>query len=119
MARPDPQPTPLSLRLATGTFRPSRHGSAKLARKAFDGRRSVYGPLERPRYLKGEAAKAWDRQVALVAPCLHGGYEPLAVVYRQLVALMLEAPRAFTAAQHRELRACASALGLNGRRCRL
>lgn len=77
----------------------------------------MFGPLTRPKFLKGEARKAWDTYVA-PATWLDGSREPAAIAFCLLWEEFRDGPKAFPSAKHAQLRAFMSDLGLTDERNR-
>lgn len=55
MATRGPKPKPTELHLVQGTYRPERHEDQA------ENEPKPEGKLEKPKYLKGRAARVWDR----------------------------------------------------------
>ena len=117
MATRGAKPKPAHLRIVDGTNNVTRHGPEAKAKKAIDEARTSFGPLEFPKALKGEAAKAWKRYIA-PAGWLDGSKEPAAIAFCELWAQFMESPAHFVAAKHGQLRAYMSELGLTDERNR-
>jgi hypothetical protein len=117
MAARGARPKPAHLRLVDGTHRTARHGKADEARKATEAASDAFGKLTKPRHLKGEAAKAWDRYIAPAA-WLDVSREPLAIAFCELWQEFRDGPRMFAATKHAQLRHYMSELGLTDERNR-
>lgn len=111
MATRGRKPNPTHLRLIVGTHRSGRHGSRERAQKAVESAVAAFGPLTRPKGLKGEALAAWKRYIA-PAGWLDGSREPAAIAFCELWAEFIREPSAFVAAKHSQMRAYMSDLGL-------
>lgn len=117
MAARGARPKPAHLRLVDGTHRNTRHGDAALAKKTSEAAATTFGKLSKPRHLKGEAGKAWDRYIA-PASWLDGSREPLAIAFCELWQEFRDGPRMFAATKHAQLRHYLSELGLTDERNR-
>ena len=117
MAARGAKPKPAHLRLIDGTHRTTRHGKEASAKAAATEAATVFGKLSKPRHLKGEAAKAWDRYIA-PAGWLDGSREPLAIAFCELWQEFRDGPRMFAATKHAQLRHYLSELGLTDERNR-
>lgn len=117
MAARGAKPKAAHLRLVDGTHRPARHGRADDTRRAVDAASDAFGRLVKPRHLKAEAAKAWDRYIAPAA-WLDVSREPLAIAFCELWQEFRDGPRMFPATKHAQLRHYMSELGLTDERNR-
>lgn len=117
MAARGAKPKPAVLRLVDGTHRPTRHGTAAAARKAIEGAVEKFGPLVRPKHLRGEGLLAWKRYI-VPASWLDGSKEPAAVAFCELWQEFRFAPTSFPASKHGQMRAYLSELGLTDERNR-
>ena len=117
MATRGAKPKPAHLRIVDGTTNVTRHGPESKAREAAEKAQAVFGKPQMPRYLKGEAAKAWKRYIHPAA-WLDGAKEPAAIAFCELWAQFVESPSHFVAAKHGQLRAYMSELGLTDERNR-
>lgn len=117
MAARGAKPKPAHLRLINGTHREDRHGSAAAAKQAVEKARESFGDLEKPKWMKGEAAKAWKE---FIEPCywLDGSAAPTAIVFCELWAEFRRAPNAFSASRHTAMRLARNDLGLMDDRAR-
>ena len=59
MPKPGTKPTPASIRLVSGRRHTTRHGTEDELKAQCDLALDQFGRMKKPRYLKGEAAKAW------------------------------------------------------------
>ena len=118
MAKPGPRPKPTQLRLVDGSFRKDRHGAKAEAVKSVAAATAAFGKLERPKWLKGEARKAWDEYIA-PATWLDGSRAPAAIVFCELWAEFREAPSRMVAPRLAQLRNTMSDLGLTDERNRV
>lgn len=116
-AAPGAKPKPAHLRIVDGTHRTTRHGDLGEAREAVDKAVSSFGKLTKPKHLKGEAAKAWDRYIKPAA-WLDVAREPVAIAFCELWSEFRFNPTGFAAAKHGQLRAYMSELGLTDERNR-
>ncbi|MCV0371086.1 hypothetical protein [Filomicrobium sp.] len=117
MATRGAKPKPAHLRLIDGTHRNTRHGAKAKAATTVEVATESFGKLVRPKGMKGEAAKAWKRFIE-PASWLDGSREPAAIAFCELWQEFRDAPRAFAAAKHGQLRAYMSELGLTDERNR-
>ncbi len=118
MARGGARPKPTHLRLVDGTHRTTRHGDRDAVREAVEAAVKSFGKLlEKPKHLKGEAGKAWDKWIK-PAIWLDGSREAAAVAFCELWQEFREAPRMFPAAKHGQMRAYMNELGLTDERNR-
>lgn len=117
MATRGAKPKPAHLRIVDGTNNVTRHGPESKAKAQVEKAVSVFGKLEFPKHLKGEAAKAWKRYIA-PAGWLDGSREPAAIAFCELWAQFIQSPDHFVAAKHGQLRAYMSELGLTDERNR-
>jgi hypothetical protein len=112
------RPKPAHLRIIDGTHRKDRHGEKPAPNETpSSGPDSMFGPLSRPRGLKGEALKAWKR---FIEPCtwLDALAEPSALMFCELYAEFRESPRSFNAHRYAQMRHLQSELGLTDPRKR-
>jgi phage terminase small subunit len=105
------------LRLVTGTHRADRHGDATKVQEAAASAAVRFGPLCKPKYLKGLASEAWKKYIE-PANLLDASREPAAIAFCELWQEMRRAPTAFKAAKHSQLRAYMGDLGLTDERKR-
>ncbi len=117
MATRGAKPKPVRLRLVDGTHRPTRHGSTEAAIQSAEAAETSFGPLEKPRSLKGEAAAAWKRYIA-PAGWLDGSREPAAIAFCELWSEFRFNPAGFPASKHGQMRAYMAELGLTDERNR-
>lgn len=111
------KPKPPHLRLVDGTHRADRHGDPKEVQAGVSTAAAAFGPLLRPKYLKGFAKEAWERYVA-PASWLDASREPAAIAFCELWSELRKAPAQFPAAKHTQLRGFMSDLGLTDERRR-
>ena len=105
------------LRLIEGTHRDDRHGIASKVQEAAANRAARFGPLNKPKYLRGFASEAWKKYIE-PANWLDASREPAAIAFCELWQEMRRAPTTFQAAKHSQLRAYMSDLGLTDERKR-
>jgi hypothetical protein len=105
------------LRLVEGTHRPDRHGDPEKARDAVAAAAAAFGPLERPKHLKGFAKEAWVRYIA-PSTWLDGSREPAAIAFCELWSEFRSAPARFPSAKHTQLRGLMGDLGITDHRRR-
>lgn len=117
MATRGVRPKPAHLRLIDGTRNVTRHGSEGALRKKVDTALTSFGPLTKPKHLKGEALKAWRKYIE-PAGWLDSSKEPSAIAFCELWDEFMESPTKFVAARHGQLRAYMSELGLTDERNR-
>lgn len=117
MATRGAKPKPAHLRLVDGTHRNTRHGKRDEVSAAVASESSIFGALQRPTYLKGEARKAWDRYITPMT-WLDASREPSAILFCELWQEFRDAPRSFNATKHAQLRHLMSELGLTDERNR-
>lgn len=117
MATRGPKPKAAHLRLIEGTRNTTRHGTDADLRKTVETAAKTFGPLSRPKHLKGEALTAWKRYIE-PAGWLDGSREPAAIALCELWSEFRANPTAFPAAKHGQLRAYMSELGLTDERAR-
>ena len=117
MAARGPKPKPGHLRLVQGTHRPGRHGDAEEVLQKAEASVATFGKIVRPKHLKGDAKKAWDKWIA-PAPWLDASKEAAAISFCELWDEFMEAPKRFVAAKHGQMRAYMSELGLTDERNR-
>ncbi|WLA62376.1 hypothetical protein [Bradyrhizobium diazoefficiens] len=111
------KPKPPHLRLVDGTHRPDRHGDAQKIRDGVSAVAAAFGPLERPKYLKGFAREAWSRFV-VPANWLDASRAPAAIAFCELWSELRRAPAQFPAAKHTQIRGYMADLGLTDERRR-
>lgn len=116
MAR-GPKPKSLALRLVDGSFRPSRHGDRNKVGAQVERDARAFGPLEKPKHLRGQAKAAWEKWIA-PATWLDGSRGAAAEAFCLLWQEYSEAPRMFPAAKHGQMRGLLSDLGLTDERKR-
>jgi phage terminase small subunit len=117
MATRGAKPKPAHLRLVDGTRNATRHGSEDQLRKKVDQALTAFGPLQKPKHLKGEALAAWRKYIE-PAGWLDSSKEPAAIAFCELWSEFRESPTKFVAARHGQLRAYMSELGLTDERNR-
>lgn len=117
MAARGAKPKPVALRLVDGTHRTTRHGKSDDAKANIDVSKRVFGALQKPAFLKGEAAKAWGRYIAPAA-WLDASREPAAIAFCELWHEFRFNPTGFPAAKHGQMRAYMNELGLTDERNR-
>lgn len=111
------KPKPAALRLVGGTHRPHRHGDREEAARSTDAAVAAFGPLERPKGLKGHALVCW-REMIEPAAWLDGSKRLAALALCELYAEWKPAPRMFPASKHAQMRAYMAELGLTDERNR-
>ncbi|MGY4499162.1 phage terminase small subunit [Bradyrhizobium sp. GM24.11] len=111
------KPKPPHLRLVDGTHRPDRHGDTQKIRDDVSAAAAAFGPLERPKYLKGFAREAWARFIT-PATWLDGSRSAAAVAFCELWSEFRSSPAQFPAAKHTQLRGYMADLGLTDQRRR-
>lgn len=116
MAKRGAKPKLAHLRLIDGTRNVTRHGTEEEVR-AVAAAGAAFGPIVKPKHLKGEAAKCWEM---LIAPAgwLDGSKFAAAVAFCELWQEFRDGPRAFPASKHGQMRAYMSELGLTDERNR-
>lgn len=117
MATRGVKPKPAHLRLVDGTHRTTRHGKASNAREKVERAVQVFGKIEQPGHLAGEAKAAWVRYIK-PAGWLDGSREPAAIAFCELWSEFRLSPIDFAAAKHNQLRSYMSELGLTDERNR-
>jgi hypothetical protein len=117
MATRGAKPKPAKLRLVDGTNNVSRHGTLDKARAAVDAAQEKFGNPVKPKTMRGEAAKAWDRYIK-PASWLDGAREAAAIAFCELWDEFRSAPIRFPASKHGQLRAYMNELGLTDERNR-
>jgi len=117
MAKRGRKPKPPQLRIVDGSFRQDRHGTKAEAAKSVAAAAAAFGKLERPKWLKGDARKAWDEYIA-PATWLDGSRAPAAIVFCELWAEFREAPPRMVASRLAQMRNVMSDLGLTDDRNR-
>lgn len=117
MATRGAKPKAAHLRLIDGSHRSDRHGKKEEVAASVEATSSIFGPLNRPTYLKGEARKAWDRYIAPMT-WLDASREPSAILFCELWQEFRDGPRSFNATKHAQLRHLMSELGLTDERNR-
>jgi hypothetical protein len=111
------KPKPAHLRLVDGTRNVTRHGTEKdLLEKVEQA--APFGPLKRPKNLRGPALDAWKKYVEPAA-WLDASREPAAIAFCELWQEFRFAPTAFPASKHGQMRAYMSELGLTDERNRV
>jgi hypothetical protein len=105
------KPKPAHLRLVDGTHRRSRHGSEADRRAEIAHANMSFGPLVRPKGLKGAALQAWKTWIE-PAFWLDGSSGIPARALCELYAEFVDRPTDFPAAKHSQMRAYMSALGI-------
>jgi hypothetical protein len=100
-----------------GTRNVTRHGTEDDLKRVIETG-AAFGKLTRPKYLKGEAAKAWDSWIA-PASWLDGSKAAAAIAFCELWSEFRFAPTSFPASKHGQMRAYLSELGLTDERNRL
>ena len=106
------------MRLVTGVRNVTRHGKEEQLRKKAEESLEQFGPLKKPSFLKGEAAKAWKRYIE-PATWLDASREATAIRFCQLWQESQLAPFTFLAAKDGQLRAYMAELGLTDERNRI
>ena len=117
MAKGGARPKAAQLRLVDGTHRTTRHGKAAEAREAAEAAADSFGKLEKPSYLKGQAAWAWKRFIAPAA-WLDASREGIAIAFCELWEEFRFNPKGFPASKHGQMRAYMNELGLTDERNR-
>lgn len=117
MAARGAKPKPAVLRLVSGTHRSHRHGAVAEVKQAVDATAAAFGPVERPKGLKGNALNCW-KQFIEPASWLDGSKTLAALALCELYAEWKSAPRMFPASKHGQMRAYMSELGLTDERNR-
>jgi phage terminase small subunit len=117
MAKRGRKPKPPQLRIVDGSFRSDRHGAKAEAAKSAAAAMAAFGKLERPKWLKGEARKAWDEYIA-PATWLDGSRAPAAILFCELWAEFREAPSRMVASRLAQMRNAMADLGLTDERNR-
>lgn len=117
MASPGAKPKPEKLRLVTGTHNVTRHGAKATTEKTAEICDALFGKLEKPAYLSGEAEWAWDRYVKPAA-WLNASRESIAIAFCEIWQEYRSAPSEFPASKHAQMRAYLSELGLTDERNR-
>jgi hypothetical protein len=118
MAARGAKPKAAHLRLIDGTHRNTRHGGQEAAREAVEDAVRKFGPLDKPKNIKGEALAAWKKYIE-PASWLDGSKEPAAIAFCELWQEFRFAPTSFPASKHGQMRAYMSELGLTDERNRL
>ncbi|MFN6950967.1 MAG: hypothetical protein ACK4NE_00025 [Albidovulum sp.] len=116
MAKRGAKPKPAHLMLVDGTRNVTRHPSEKELRAIVESGKA-FGPMQRPRQLKGEALAAWKRYIE-PAGWLDASREAAAIAFCELWAEFRFAPTSFPASKHGQMRAYMSELGLTDERNR-
>lgn len=111
------KPKPSHLHLVDGTRNVTRHGTEAELRENADGSSSAFGPIVKPKSLKSEAARAWQRYIA-PAWWLDASKEASAIAFCELWSEFRQSPANFQAARHGQMRAYMSELGLTDERNR-
>jgi hypothetical protein len=118
MARQGAKPKPAALRLVDGTHRTTRHGDAGAVKKAATrAKKQAFGKIVMPRGLDPEGQRAWKRYIA-PAWWLDISREAAAIGFIELWQAFRRRPSTFPAAQHAQMRAYMSELGLTDERNR-
>lgn len=117
MATRGAKPKPAQLRLVDGTRNATRHGSEDSLRERAEASATTFGKLEKPAYLKGQAAWAWKRFIAPAA-WLDASREGIAIAFCELWEEFRFNPKGFPASKHGQMRAYMSELGLTDERNR-
>jgi hypothetical protein len=112
------RPKAAHLRIVDGTHRNTRHGDVDDAKDAAAQSSGKFGPLQKPKHLKGEGATAWKRYIS-PAWWLDASKEPAAIAFCELWQEFRFAPTSFPASKHGQMRAYMSELGLTDERNRL
>src|SRR2546430_3020071 len=116
-ARRGRKPKAPNLRLVDGSHRQDRHGDAKAITEAVANSAAMFGPLERPKHLKGVGLAAWRKYIE-PANWLDASREPAAIAFCELWQELRRAPIAFNSAKHAQMRGYLSDLGLTDERRR-
>ena len=111
------KPKPAALRLVDGTRNVTRHGSEQQLREKAEKAATAFGKLTKPAFLKGEAARAWQKWIA-PAGWLDSSREAAAIAFCELWDQFRYDPRGFPASKHGQMRAYMSELGLTDERNR-
>ncbi|NMM46573.1 M20 family metallopeptidase [Rhodospirillaceae bacterium KN72] len=111
------KPKAPELRLIEGSHRSDRHGDPNAIKAGLGASKSAFGPVERPKGMKGEALKAWKQYIE-PAFWLDASREPSAIAFCELWAEFRAIPSHFPAARHTQMRAYMSELGLTDLRNR-
>ena len=117
MAKRGRKPKPPTLRLVDGSFRSDRHGTKAQAVASVAAAVAAFGKLDKPKGLRGAAARAWDDFIA-PATWLDGSCAPAAFAFCALWAEFRQSPANFQSARHAQLRAYMAELGLTDPRNR-
>ena len=100
-----------------GSLRPARHGDPTKVKQQAAAAVKQFGPLEKPKRLKGDAKITWERWIE-PAIWLDGSRGAAAEAFCMLWAEFMEAPRVFPAAKHAQLRGFMTDLGITDERKR-
>lgn len=118
MATRGARPKPAALRVVSGTHRSDRHGDAGDASDGAAASADAFGKIQKPAWLKGEAAKAWKRWIE-PAFWLDAAREASAIAFCELWSEFRASPANFQSARHGQLRSYMSELGLTDERNRI
>ncbi|QUT07932.1 hypothetical protein KFK14_11385 [Sphingobium phenoxybenzoativorans] len=117
MATRGAKPKPVKLRLVDGTHNVTRHGKMAKSQEIAESAATSFGKLEKPAYLRGNAATAWKSYIS-PAGWLDASKEPAAIAFCELWAEFRASPIKFPASKHGQLRAYMAELGLTDERNR-
>jgi hypothetical protein len=118
MASRGAKPKPAHLRLIDGTTNVTRHGPEGKLRDRIDESATAFGPLVRPKGLKGDGLNGWKRYIE-PASWLDCSKEPAAIAFCELWQEFRSSPTNFPSSKHGQMRAYMSELGLTDERNRL
>lgn len=118
MATRGAKPKPAHLRIVDGTHRNTRHGGLDAAKELVGSAVQSFGPLQKPKGLRGESLAAWRKYIE-PAGWLDGSREPAAIAFCELWSEFRANPLGFAAAKHGQMRAYMAELGLTDERNRL
>lgn len=118
MAKRGARPKPDHLRIVDGTVNVTRHGSEGDVRERSERSARHFGKLARPKHLRGAGLAAWKRYIE-PAYWLDAAREPIAIAFCDLWQEFRNAPSAFPASKHGQMRAYMSELGLTDERNRV
>lgn len=118
MATRGAKPKPAHLRLIDGSRNVTRHGSESELRATVEAAKRQFGKIERPKFLRGEALRAWKQWIE-PAGWLDDSRCPAAIAFCELWQEFRLAPTKFPASKHGQMRAYMSELGLTDERNRL
>lgn len=117
MAARGAKPKSAHLRLIDGTHRNTRHGDRDEVLAAAEASAVAFGPLVKPRRIKGAGAAAWKRYIE-PAGWLDASREAAAIAFCELWHEFMDGPKNFPASKHGQMRAYMAELGLTDERNR-